>query len=302
MFSNGLQSIGFMSMVMGLMSYCVGLVPLSVTLSRAHLSILSVLSTGLLIGTALGVIIPEGIEETVSHDPRQGSLSAQVATPVLLGFAFMLLVEEYFTSDTVSPTSRDNDQVFQIDLEQLEREEGVIPDRSSQTTSSRTRSDGVHRAYPLSLGLAVHALVDGYALGVAASNEHSPALSLIVFLAIIVHKAPTALALTTSLLSKSLSVAQCKRHLLMFSLATPTSAILTYILYSLPFMNQRLDSSVPLLFSGGTFLYVATVLQNTSDHVTEPSPILNSKVRRTCILVAGMFFPLLVSQFLGHDH
>ena len=35
MFSNGFQSIGFMTAAMGLTSYAVGLVPLSVTLSSA---------------------------------------------------------------------------------------------------------------------------------------------------------------------------------------------------------------------------------------------------------------------------
>jgi len=128
-----------------------------------------------------------GIEETVSSDPHPDSISRKVATPVLLGFAFMLLVEEYFSSGTILPVPRDN-YVFQIDLEELEREEGVIPDRSSHITSSHTTADSVNRAYPLSLGLVVHALVDGYALGVAASDDRSPSLSLIVFLAIIIHK------------------------------------------------------------------------------------------------------------------
>lgn len=126
-----------------------------------------------------------GIEETVSGDPHRDSISPQVATPVLLGFAFMLLVEEYFSSDRVSPAHRDDTQTFQMDLEELEREEGMM---TSHMPSSHTTADSTHRAYPLSLGLVVHALVDGYALGVAASDDRSPALSLVVFLAIIIHK------------------------------------------------------------------------------------------------------------------
>lgn len=128
-----------------------------------------------------------GIEETVSSDPHPDSISRKVAAPVLLGFSFMLLVEEYF-SGTISPAPRDNYQVFQIDLEELEHEEDMISDRSSRMTGSHTTTDSVNRVYPLSLGLVVHALVDGYALGVAASDDRSPTLSLIVFLAIIVHK------------------------------------------------------------------------------------------------------------------
>ncbi|KAG6334695.1 hypothetical protein ID866_4394 [Astraeus odoratus] len=224
----------------------------------------------------------------------------------------MFLVEGCVISHPAPLPSRlvthDSHEAFAIDLDDLQpedSEEGVFRDRSSVTSDvvrAPPRSHDVRSAYPLSLGLVVHALVDGYALGVSATDEHSSTLSLIVFFAIIVHKAPTALALTISLLSRSLPLAECKRHLVVFSLATPASAILTYLLYSLPFVSQRLGAGVPLLFSGGTFLYVATALQNTSERDCSPAAGEISKVFRTILFVAGMFFPLLVSQSLGHGH
>ncbi|KAI5981135.1 Zinc/iron permease [Pisolithus albus] len=317
--NNGLQSLTLMSIVMGTVSYGVGLVPLSIALSRKHLSILSTLGTGLLIGTALGVVIPEGIEEIAARNSDRSSFSVRVGASVLTGFAFMLLVEEYFSSHAAVPLLLPHHQVhgntqgdtFQIDLEELEREQGmgepaIAGSRRPSTAHHFGNDDASNRVFPLSLGLVVHALVDGYALGVSATaDEHSSALSLIVFLAIIVHKAPTALALTTSLLSRSLPVMECKRHLLVFSLATPVSAILSYLLCSLPFMNERLGPGVPLLFSGGTFLYVATVLQHTgADRVPDAPPSTGgiNKVARSVILVVGMFFPLVVSQLIGHGH
>ncbi|KAI6114377.1 Zinc/iron permease [Pisolithus sp. B1] len=314
--NNGLQSLALMSTVMGTVSYGVGLVPLSIALSRKHLSILSTLGTGLLIGTALGVIIPEGVEAIATSDSDRSSLSVRVGTSVLTGFAFMLFIEEYFSSHAASLLphhqvhGNTQSDTFQIDLEDLEREQGIsVPSIAGSRPLPSARhfgnDDASHRVLPLSLGLVVHALVDGYALGVSATaDERSSTLSLTVLLAIIVHKAPTALALTTSLLSKSLPVVECKRHLLVFSLATPVSAILSYLLCSLPFMNQRLGPGVPLLFSGGTFLYVATVLQHTTDRVPDP-PLSTSginKVARSVILVVGMFFPLVVSQLIGHGH
>ena len=42
--------------------------------------------------------------------------------------------------------------------------------------------------------------------------------------------APTALALTTSLLSTGLPRIECKRHVALFSLSTPTGALATYLL------------------------------------------------------------------------
>lgn len=44
------------------------------------------------------------------------------------------------------------------------------------------------RAYPLTLGLVVHGLADGLALGVSALGDTESDLSLVVFLALLIHK------------------------------------------------------------------------------------------------------------------
>ncbi|KAG9315747.1 CYTH-like domain-containing protein [Chiua virens] len=230
-----------------------------------QLSILSNLSTGLLIGTALGVILPEGIEELVaSAAGNQTSYSFSIGPPILLGFTWMFLLEEHVISHGLGQPPEA--QIFDVDLEEHGRQSNIEnpPLRHAETS-------GLKRAYPLSFGLIIHALVDGYALGVSASNTHSPNLSLIVFLAIIVHKAPTALALTTALLASSLSVTDCKKHLLYFSLATPASSLLSYVIYSFTSGsgNPSAWSGGALLFSGGTFLYVASVVQPISGHGSE---------------------------------
>ncbi|KAF9221603.1 hypothetical protein BS17DRAFT_785032 [Gyrodon lividus] len=306
MFSSGFRDVAVMSLVMGTVSYGVGLIPLSMPLSKKYLSMLSNFGTGLLIGTALGVIIPEGVEEAVTTDEERDSYAFKIAISTLLGFAFMFLVEEYLSPHTHpltlhSSTSQPGEATFDIDLEELERQEGILPNSPDSTGPSRRlpHNSSIQRAYPLSLGLMIHALVDGYALGVAASGAHSSNLSLIVFLAIIVHKAPTALALTTSLVANSLPVAECKRHLLFFSLATPVSSVLSYALYAFSPENRNDWSGGPLLFSGGTFLYVATVLQPVSDHAC-PSEI--SKPARIVLLMTGMFSPLLINQLVGQSH
>ncbi|KAI6030902.1 hypothetical protein F5J12DRAFT_803773 [Pisolithus orientalis] len=258
MSTNSLQSLAIMSAVMGTVSYVVGVIPLSIALSRKHLSILSSLGTGLLIGTALGVVIPEGVEEIARSNSDQTTFSIRVGTAYFSSHAATTLL---LPRHQVHGAAAQGD-TFQIDLEELEREQGIsVPSVGSRPPPAGPRhfgsDDAFRRVFPLSLGLVVHALVDGYALGVSSTaDEGSSVLSFIVFLAIIVHKAPTALALTTSLLSRSLPVMECKKHLLAFSLATPVSAILSYLLFSLPFMNQRLGPGVPLLFSVSFFLHV----------------------------------------------
>lgn len=257
----------------------------------------------------------------------------------------MFLVEEY-----ISPHARPllpldirtevEDVHFDIALDELEREEGMaLPDSHASTWQMlrNTPSSSLQRAYPLSMGLTVHALVDGYALGVSSLETQSGALSFVVFLAIIIHKgtstvschsptllttdkAPTALALTSSLLATSLPPSECKRHLLLFSLATPVSAILSYILYTHTGDGNNLWVGTPLLFSvrsirflpsigtdvndpqGGTFLYVATVLKSPSEHVASSAQETISKTSRTFLLLLGMFFPFIISAMLGHGH
>ncbi|KAG2151323.1 Zinc/iron permease [Suillus clintonianus] len=310
MASSGFIRILSMSLVMGAASFGAGLVPLSSSMTKSHLAKLSTLSTGLLIGAALGVIIPEGVASTIAGDPEPESYSYKIASCVLFGFAFMFLVEEYISPHTrplIPQEIRDDAEEvhFDIVLDEMEREEGMMPPGPHASTWQMlrdARSSSLQRAYPLSLGLIVHALVDGYALGVSSLETQSGALSFVVFLAIIIHKAPTALALTSSLLATSLPPSECKRHLLLFSLATPVSAILSYILYTHTGDGNNLWVGTPLLFSGGTFLYVATVLQSPSERAPSSAQDNISKTSRTLLLLSGMFFPLIISAMLGHGH
>lgn len=96
----------------------------------------------------------------------------------------MFLLEEYATSHGRSLAhSHPGGLVFDVTLE----ERGHPPNPESPPLR-HVETGGIQRVYPLSLGLIIHALVDGYALGVSASSSHSHNLSLVVFLAIVVHK------------------------------------------------------------------------------------------------------------------
>ncbi|EGN98482.1 hypothetical protein SERLA73DRAFT_91868 [Serpula lacrymans var. lacrymans S7.3] len=307
MSSNAFRDLLVMSCAMGVASFGVGILPMSFTLSKNHMAKLSTFGTGLLVGAALGVIIPEGIEVAVANNLDEVPTSI-IALSMILGFTFMLFIEQYAApharplSHQGSPSRQHTEVHFDIDLEELEQEEGL-----AQSTSRPSRSplhiESIRRAYPLSIGLVVHGLVDGYALGVSALHSESPNLSLVVFLAIIIHKAPTALALTTSLLALSLPLDECRKHLTFFSLSTPIGAILSYTTYYLISSGQDdIQIGSALLFSGGTFLYVATVLQPVSEHSPESSPDVISKMSRTLLLVAGMFLPLVITSALGRDH
>ena len=173
----------------------------------------------------------------------------------------MFLLEEYATSH--EPSLAPEGPTLDLGLGEL----GHLPNSDRPPLRHAEAGSSGRRVYPLSLGLIIHGLVDGYALGVSASNAHSLNLSFIVFLAIIVHKgmvlhfcwvsdllniyetAPTALALTTALLANSLSVTECKKHLMYFSLATPVSSVLSYALYAWYSENRNTWIGSALLFS-----------------------------------------------------
>ncbi|KAF2358570.1 Zinc/iron permease [Trinorchestia longiramus] len=123
-------------------------------------------------------------------------------------------------------------------------------------SSSKSR-----RVCTATLGLVVHAAADGIALGAAAASHHSD-VEFIVFFAIMLHKAPTAFGLTSFLLKEGNDSRKINKLLLVFSLAAPAGAIITYIIVGVlgsSSMSDSVNTSKAMLFSAGTFLYVATV-------------------------------------------
>ncbi|KDQ06806.1 hypothetical protein BOTBODRAFT_181274 [Botryobasidium botryosum FD-172 SS1] len=378
------------SSILGASSFCIGLLPLFFTFSTKSLAQLSTYGTGLLLGAAMGVIIPEGIESIYakylnSRDAASAHVeppTATIAISLLCGFSSMFLIEQFLNSHRLSspstssprftplptqsrahthPRAHDPPQTpntpdtalgpdFDLDLEldQLEdghgigrnRNEGQREDRDGQHgAQSHDVTEQLGKSRVLTLGLIVHSLTDGLALGVsmlpigsgdqiAGSHAHingnitrasadydhvhdaplfPTGLSLMVFLAIVVHKAPTALALTSTLLP-NLSPSRVRAHLAAFSAATPISAVFTWVALTF-FGGEDLGerTGVALLFSGGTFLYVATLLTPlASSHshgvgIVDQGTILRPAVF-IAFVIAGMFTPLLISLFFGHGH
>ncbi|TFK90754.1 hypothetical protein K466DRAFT_636098 [Polyporus arcularius HHB13444] len=329
----GFAAVFVMAALLGAASYGTGLLPLTVAFSRSSLAALTTYGTGLLLGAALGVVIPEGVETLISSSPTPAFATPFIGLSLVSGFVFMLFMEHQI-SHTVHDTPQSGPQQpeqaevtsveFDVELGELERDEG-IPGQSASRLPSRNRNpvkdvvENQRRALPLTLGLVVHALADGLALGSAALSEtgdHTGAaafqsivpsgLSVIVFFALAIHKAPTALALTTSLVATDLPVADCKRHLAIFSASTPVGTLLSYAVLS--FFGASGSSRWPgvtLLFSGGSFLYVAAVLQPSLAQGnalnTVGGEVLTGRAK-TLLTVGGMVTPYLVSFIFGDDH
>ncbi|XP_055922438.1 zinc transporter ZIP9 [Eupeodes corollae] len=240
-------------MVMLVGSYLAGSIPLVMKLSEEKLKIVTVLGAGLLVGTALTVIIPEGIRSLYSSDtivpvqqilqskqiiassedpsvvapdaahrsPIEVDHSSTIGLSLVLGFVFMMLID------------------------QISQRKSAASDHNITAT----------------LGLVVHAAADGVALGAAATTSHQD-VEIIVFFAIMLHKAPAAFGLVSFLLHEKIERQQIRKHLAIFSLSAPLLTILTYFgigQEQKETLNSVNATGIAMLFSAGTFLFVATV-------------------------------------------
>jgi zinc transporter 9 len=300
-------------------SLLVGALPLMLksTLSSKALPGIQVLGMGLLVGAALAIIIPEGVATMYAADEKS---THAIGLSLLAGFALMLLVENVCPHPT-HPHHDDEDEEHAHNnhshFHTPERRASMSPmlPKEQEECSSHATAHGMSAT----LGLVIHGLADGIALG-ASSLSDNKQLGLVVFLAVLVHKGPSALGLTTTLLSLHLNPAQVRRRLVIFSLAAPTGALVTYALVSL--FGASADhglgwwTGAVLLFSGGSFLYVATVIQPISetgpdDHCHHPHhevhrendvPRLENGTR-TGLILLGMALPAGMALLLGgHAH
>ncbi|XP_069344416.1 zinc transporter ZIP9 isoform X4 [Eulemur rufifrons] len=224
-------SISLLSLAMLVGCYVAGIIPLAVNFSEERLKLVTVLGAGLLCGTALAVIVPEGVhalyedilegkhhqasetqnviasdkaaeisvvhEHEHSHNHNHTQLHAYIGVSLVLGFVFMLLVDQIGNSHVHSTDD---------------------PETARSSSSKITTT----------LGLVVHAAADGVALGAAASTSQT-SVQLIVFVAIMLHKAPAAFGLVSFLMHAGLERNRIRKHLLVFALAAPVMSMVTYL-------------------------------------------------------------------------
>ncbi|KAF8634163.1 hypothetical protein AX15_001031 [Amanita polypyramis BW_CC] len=307
-----------MSVLLGVTSYSTAMLPFTFSSSKNTLDQFSLLGAGLLVGTALGVILPEGVETIIRTRPDdKQNISPAIALPLLLGFAFMLLMDQLVSPhvrmghDARStglpiqnmPRSGQADATvdFDAELNELEQQDvGGTENHRHTQTPVRARSEVAPAGMSITFGLVVHALVDGMALGVSSlTDTMSSSLAVVVFLALVVHKAPTSLALSSSLLATGMPRDECKKHIVIFASATPAGALASFFFLSLLGSDKASWTGIALLVSGGTFLYVATVLQSALYHAT--STEITRMGRISCI-AAGILLPFVLSAILGHNH
>ncbi|KAL0136960.1 Zinc/iron permease [Mucor lusitanicus] len=327
-----------LSIAMLVGSYVAGSLPLTTKLSDRKIRILNALGAGLLIGTSLMVVIPEGVETiyssratsslvnsnslpkshyakipnlstldttnknwaashgqeeeegdimykivtkrapTAEEEKEEGKEHVAVGLSLIIGFALMFIIDQVSSLHMTAPNTNG------IEYSELDTTHTTPVNQPSMTPT---------------VGLVVHAAADGIALGASASH---PQLSMVVFIAIMLHKAPASFALTSVLLAGGLSHATIRKHLLLFALAAPSGALFTY--FALYFFSSSSTSAstleywtgVLLVFSGGTFS------SESKHHHGNGQQQHQQKADQSqlFIIVVGMVIPIFLS--MTHSH
>lgn len=188
--------------------------------------------------------------KTTESSQEKREPHAWIGLSLICGFILMYLLD---TLPFLAPPTpqRPHSNIYSLsDLSTSPPPTPATPQRSMSTT----------------LGLCIHAAADGIALGASSSSTSTTSLSLIIFVAIMVHKAPAAFGLTSVLLKQGLGKRAARAHLIIFSLAAPVGAVGTWVVVRTLGGGGNTEpalmkwwTGVLLLFSGGTFLWVAPV-------------------------------------------
>ncbi|KAL1625605.1 hypothetical protein SLS56_007264 [Neofusicoccum ribis] len=395
---NGLFMLLGLSMIMAISSFLAGSLPLSFSMSHRHLRFMSAMGTGVLVGTSLIVIIPEGIEtlytahEASSHtqnerqvylddldvpkalharsstrnrevidrwtddlarakgnaetladlttdssswsraaqdpDPIQddGDDPVQVGRPegsehhaekedhkephawvglsLIFGFILMYLIDVLPNIMAAAPT-----RPLHISLSNLSSGLHHSPSHSPNLYPVDAASQSSQSNPPATtIGLVIHAAADGIALG-ASSSASSAKLGLIIFFAIMLHKAPAAFGLTSVLLKQGLSKRTARTHLIVFSLAAPAGAVATWVAVNILGREtlggeegMQFATGCVLLFSGGTFLYVAmhSMQESASSHPHSGPMRSRSSSTNSSLLANGYGDSGLLDGYASH--
>ncbi|KAK0247762.1 hypothetical protein LTR91_009598 [Friedmanniomyces endolithicus] len=272
------------------------------------------------------------------HDPH-----AWVGLSLIAGFALMYLIDTLPRhANSPSQPRRFSISLNSFSFNRTSTDNNAAPETPPQATFSSSRYDESKpsASTTTTLGLLIHALADGIALGASSGTANGTnRLTFIIFLALMLHKAPAAFGLTSVLLKQGLSKRMARTHLTLFALAAPVGALGTWVLAHL--FAGRLTGSqdgagfatgVLLLFSGGTFLYVAvhTMMESggaggghvhgegqgngylgVSSGMEEEDGVYGQSAMPlksegpglvdTAVTVGGMLLPLLLTGF-GHGH
>ena len=238
------------------------------------------IASGILLASALLVVIPEGFELATgeheeSGEEEEGVGNLLIGGAVLAGFLMMLILEGSGIGHAVHEEHHDHHD---------EHGHEHVHHRNSP--------------WIIVLGLSLHSAADGLAIGSAAAGS-TEAVTALVALAVLIHKVPAAFSLGVFSMHERENRNDSVRDIVMFSLATPVMILVSF--YTLQGMDEYLIA-LAMLFAAGTFLYVATVDTLPDIHNPETG---REALRNVLIGVVVMILVLYGAEAAGlieHGH
>ncbi|KRX58355.1 Zinc transporter ZIP9 [Trichinella sp. T9] len=337
-------SVLLLSVFMFIGSLMIGIVPTIVSLPENRIKLSGALGAGLLVGTALGVIVPEGIHAIHASPPsfyfHTSDLNAEgkhfdhyenipISKDVNVVKQFIPRPKgNFFENNT------ENTAMGKADLHTAQ-ENWLMHDCSAVNFEGKSRIIGVtllygflfmfliehiterythgndrgrvriHHGWMATIGLIVHSATDGIALGAAAFADSS--VTFIIFLAVLLHKAPAAFGLSTYLLNEGFEKSKIRKLLIIFSSSAPLATLLTFAGISQAQIGHSANSSsnvigILLLISAGSFLFVATVhiLPEVISSIRSAGETGSACSLELLSLLAGSVIPVLLTVRHGH--
>ncbi len=141
------------------------------------------------------------------------------------------------------------------------------------------------------VGLSLHTLVDGFALGASQSD---PALGLLVFVAILAHKIPSSVSLTAILRAEGYTRRQAMLMNASFALMVPIGAAVFVVLDR--YVHVQRFTAIALAASAGSFLQLSL-----SDILPDLHRRGGDRWKISLALLGGLAAMWLLRSF-GHAH
>ena len=140
------------------------------------------------------------------------------------------------------------------------------------------------------LGLSVHTLFDGLALGSAVQEG----VGLTAFIAIVAHKVPSSLSLASILKAEGRRKGTILAYAVFYGLMVPLGAALYFGFDAV--VKHEAFAARALAFSAGTFLYIA--VSDLLPHVNRHGK--DRKGRNLVALAVGLLLMLALARVAGH--
>ena len=277
-----------------------GWLPIVVRLTHTRLQIAISLVAGLMLGIALLHFLPDANEQL-------GSLDRTVAW-MLSGFLTMFFLQRFFHFHHHDLPEGDPEDCCHDEHEPHEHEHHHDHDHDDEHGHEHEHGHHAHTlaeksAQQLSwvgtaLGLTLHSLLDGLALGaaVAATADGHGLAGFGTALAVILHKPFDAMAVSTLMTAGGSS--RFSRQLLnaLFSLATPLGVVLFYFGANHIAASNVVFLGCALAFCAGTFLCIAS-----SDLLPELQFHSHDRLKLSVALLLGVGVAIVIGMIEPHD-